>query len=229
MRMLEESACIAASRFYNHHPHFNNNCQVKVLTARVESITFQQPLHAGDFARVDAKVIFASEHTVAVAVKLSAERLTCKEEAVSNRALLWIVGHMEDRSQDSTRDPKGIATVQRTVDPNRFFHARAPTLEQPTDKEDLMMYKLAAMAYKKRKAHQYRDLPSLPGSEILNDDNCDTTDNVSGDAFTPEQSAVELAHVMLPADCATGNGLVGGGVIMKLVELQLCATAAPML
>jgi acyl-coenzyme A thioesterase 7 len=239
MQMIEESACVAASRFFNHFSEHSSNQQkfIKVLTARVESITFQKPLHVGDVAKVQAQVVFASEHTVAVAVKLMAERLACKEDAVGNRALLWIVGHVDDEGSSSndgstqsdgmTKDHLGIARVKTAVDPSHFRPAKAPKLDPPTDgddKEAIMAYKLASLAYKSRKAHEQNvDLASLPDSDMMNDEHGKpSTKQQDGKEeaafFSPDDSAVELAQVMLPADCVTGAGLVRGGVVMKLMD-----------
>ncbi|CAB9507764.1 Cytosolic acyl coenzyme A thioester hydrolase [Seminavis robusta] len=216
MQMIEESACVAASRFYN---HYSDEEVVKVVTARVESITFQKPLHVGDVAKVQAQVVFASNHTVAVAVKVMAERLTSKEDVVGNRALLWIVGHVhkESSSTDMAKDHNGIATVQRKGKMDLPL-AKAPKLEAPTDKEGLMAYKLAKMAYEKRKARQESDPASLPDSDVDENTNPAQSNSEEDDAFSPDQSEVTLAQCMLPADCVTGAGLVRGGVVMKLMD-----------
>ena len=224
MQMLEESACVAASRFFNHFPEVNGgNCHVKVLTARVESITFQQPLHVGDVAKVKAQVVFASEHTVAVAVKLMAQRISSKEDQVGNRALLWVVGHLDEDGNNNDameRDHLGIARVKGTLDPSSFCRAKAPKLDPPKDdKEALMGYKLASMAYNQRKASKEENRAPLPDSdsEVMKEESNNTPSNET-EAFSPEDSEVELAQVMLPADCVTGAGLVRGGVVMLLAD-----------
>lgn len=226
MQMIEESACVAAHRFFNHYSKHDAGAGqvIRVLTARVESITFQQPLHVGDIAKVQAQVVFSSKRTVAVAVKLVAERLVSNMDAVGNRALLWIVGHADadcDKSNhDMTKDKHGIATVQRNANAHQTGRlVEAPPLDPPTDKEGKIAYKLAKMAYDSRKAHQASNPASLPDSDMMNDDSGKSSDgSKSGDAFAPDQSAVELAQVMLPSDCVTGGGLVGGGVVMKLMD-----------
>jgi len=223
MQMIEESACVAASRFFNHSYSQNADEHVKVLTARVESITFQQPLHVGDIAKVQAQVVFASKHTVAVAVKLVAERLASKTNAVGNRALLWIVGHIDnDKSQhEMPKDPNGIATVQRNAPKSHSGRlVKAPPLDPPTDKEGKMAYQWAKLAYENRKANHASDPASLPDSEMMNEEEGKPSSKYDNDkdAFAPDQSEVELAQVMLPSDCVTGAGLVGGGVVMKLMD-----------
>lgn len=257
MQMIEESACVAASRFFNHcsqqqqkqqqQQQQQNNNIIKVLTARAESITFQQPLHVGDIAKVQARVVFASEHTVAVAVKLMAERLAQSRNAkeadrVGNQALLWIVGHLSASSTSTTptssgggmtKDSNGVATVQRNATSSTTFcRAKAPKLDPPTDKEGLMAYHYAAMAYQKRKAHEEeQDLASLPESETgEQESNNPATEDSSNNnnntpLLSPDDSAVELAQVMLPADCVTGAGLVRGGVVMRLID-NACGVVA---
>jgi acyl-coenzyme A thioesterase 7 len=221
MQMIEESACVAATRFFNHYTEHDAG-HVKVLTARVESITFQKPLHVGDIAKVQAQVVFSSKHTVAVAVKLVAESLASKKDRLGNRALLWFVGHSDNDSNrhEMAKDKNGIATVQRNAN---WSHAgnliEAPPLDPPADKEGYMAYKLAKMAYDNRRANLAADPASLPDSDMMNDEQGKPSNDANNDdAFAPDQSAVELAQVMLPSDCVTGSGLVGGGVVMKLMD-----------
>lgn len=230
MKMIEESAGVAASRFFNHYTP-DDVGHVRVLTARVESITFQQPLHVGDIAKVQAQVVFSSKHTVAVAVKLVAERLVTKTDAVGNRALLWLVGHVDDNNtskHEMSKNENGIATVQRNINAKSPTGrlVEAPPFDPPTDKEGKTGYQLAKMAYNARKSNQASEPASLPDSQIMNEEeaNKPSPSNNSGQvgdddgAFSPDQSAVELAQVMLPSDCVTGSGLVGGGVVMKLMD-----------
>ena len=212
MEMMEQSANVAASRYFNHYSAASD-AKIHVMTARVESLTFQQPLLVGDVAKVQAQVVFASHHTLAVAVKLLSERLATRHEdlVVGNRAIMWIVGHVV-RGEDSA---------------DKFELAIAPKLDPPTkenDKEAFMAYQLASMAYNRRKAHQEADPASLPNSGMMDEDKDINPPSSSAKekqpmAFSsPDDSAVELAQVMLPADCVTGGGLVGGGVVMKLLD-----------
>ena len=241
MQMIEESACVAASRFYNHHhqnTQSNNGLEpcghIGVVTARVESITFQQPLHVGDVAKVQAQVVFSSQHTVAVAVKVVAARLSSSSDMICNRALLWIVGHAKSDgcSHQMAQNKNGIATVQRNVQQGKVDDlVKAPALDPPQDDvEGIMAHKLAKMAYRSRKANQASDPASLP--DIVNDEELERVGGTSNstlankeDAYAPDQSAVELAQVMLPTDCVTGGGLVRGGVVMKLMD-NACGVAA---
>ena len=221
MQMIEESACVAASRFFNHYSQTEEAGHVRVLTARVESITFQQPLHVGDVAKVRAQVVFSSKRTVAVAVKVVATRLTSNTDIIGNRALLWIVGHTADcdgSKHEMAKNKNGIATVQRNARESHVGNlVEAPQLDPPTDMEGKMAYTLAKMAYDNRKANHVSDPASLP--EMMNDEEGKSSNRVhKDDAFAPDLSAVELAQVMLPADCVTGAGLVGGGVVMKLMD-----------
>lgn len=225
MQMIEESAGVAASHFFNHFRQEDespvaSSKEIKVVTARFESVTFQQPLHIGDVGKVKAQVVFASDHTVAVSVKLLALRPGCKEDAVGNRALLWVVGLKARGSNpdEMRKDSDGISKVQSMIGHSQFEAAKAPKLDPPPidDKEAFMAYKLACLAYQKRKSHQQADPASLPSSDMMNDENeVSTTTNNS---FTPDDSAIELAQVMLPGDCINGAGLIRGGVVMKLMD-----------
>ena len=194
MQMIEESACVAASRFFNHYSQTEEAGHVRVLTARVESITFQQPLHVGDVAKVRAQVVFSSKRTVAVAVKVVATRLTSNTDIIGNRALLWIVGHTADcdgSKHEMAKNKNGIATVQRNARESHVGNlVEAPQLDPPTDMEGKMAYTLAKMAYDNRKANHASDPASLP--EMMNDEEGKSSNRVhKDDAFAPDLSAVE--------------------------------------
>lgn len=217
MQLMEESAGVAANRYFNHS--HRDKSRVCAVTSRVERMTFLHPVHVGDVAKAHAEVVFASQHTVAVSVTVTAERMawsssTRDEEEdsglICNRALVWLTGVVLPGDSDQ-------ASVQKT-NPKYFARALAPPFpipNQETNPVTWKAYKRAAQAYETRKH-------SAAAMEDDSDSDCDSDgleeDSSDMSALSPDDSAVELVQVMLPSDCTTQSGLVGGGVVMKLMD-----------
>ena len=252
MKMMEEAAGVAANRYFNvGSGTAANNSQatsatrtrVCALTSRVERMTFQHPVHVGDVAKVRAEVVFSSLHTIAVSVQVTAERMAwstapaaaststdggCCEEMVCNKALLWLVGVVLPNESRS-------APTNTTFNPKLYARSLAPKFPIPDKAQDIKgwnSYQRAAKAYETRK----RVSATVPGSSFdeavpytAHSENklTSTAGNSSTDVlcFTPDYSAVELVQVMLPSDCTTNTGLVGGGVVMKLMD-NACGVVA---
>jgi len=257
MQMMEEAAGVAAARYFNQPPVGSKTAgtssqqqklqkkqqqsRVCALTSRVEQMTFQAPIHVGDVAKVRAQVVFASMHTVAVAVEVKAERMAWffpnnntaspssnnnLEDTVCNRALVWLVGVVLPNHRISVHQ----------LNPKLYARALAPPFSTPKEKTNSLgsyAYALAAQAYKARQLrHQ-----SIPGSSFDEDASFPSSRHstiletppsptkTTKTCFTPDYSAVELAQVMLPSDCISDTGLVSGGVVMKLMD-NACGVAA---
>jgi len=213
-------------------------------------MTFLKPVHVGDVAKVDAAVVFSSMHTVAVSVQVSAERMpwshstnppSSKEEVVCNHALVWLVGVI-------LPDLTTTTVTHKIRNPSQYARALAPFYPQPdpeTNSDGLKAYQQASRAYENRK----KSSSAIPGSSFdeampelvpsslssstksLVDSNTQFSSesaakkNEINHCFTPDYSAVELAQVMLPSDCVNHTGLVGGGVVMKLMD-NACGVVA---
>ena len=264
MKMMEEAAGVAANRYFNSATTANHatktpsrstntttSTRVCAVTSRVERMTFQHPVHVGDVAKVRAQVVFASLHTVAVSVQVTAERMAwststtsarmdtaeadggCREETVCNRALVWLVGVVL---------PADPSLSVHKLNPKLYARALAPPFPVPDPTHDLRgwnAYQRASQAYEARK----RASLTIPGSSFdeaipyvsssSSSSSADaaiathpsSTTSTPRVCFTPEYSAVELVQVMLPSDCTTNTGLVGGGVVMKLMD-NACGVVA---
>lgn len=236
MQLMEEAAGVAANRYFNQVSHGPN--KVCALTSRVERMAFLHPVHVGDVSKVHAEVVFASTHTVAVSVTVSAERLAWSklpqsstvqsaeedQNLICNRALLWLVGVVL---------PEQHHASVHEINPKHYARALAPPFpipDQDTDPLAWKSYQRAEQTYetRKRKAELLGEdgtSTSESDTELETFDETSATSSPSDACFTPEYSAVELVQVVLPSDCMTQTGLVSGGFVMKLMD-NACGVAA---
>jgi len=229
MQLMEEAAGVAAHRYFCQS---HSSPRVVPLVSRVERLSFQHPIHVGDVAKVKATVIFSSLINVAVCVQVRAERLawstrasqsqgthtdTTSGDTVCNRALMWLVG--------AELPPISSARLANRINPSNIKRALAPPFPIPKDKTSWAweQYQEAAQLYEKNQGNKS---PSVNTLDITSDNlmnNAPTTprftdSTIDEEGKTPNRSAVELAQVMLPSDCVNTNGLVSGGVVMKLMD-----------
>lgn len=152
MQLMEEAAGVAATRYFNHKA----NCRIAALLSRVERLSFQHPVHVGDVAQVNAKVVFASRSSVAVCVQVTAERMAWSisttgssdtDTVVCNRALMWLVGNI-------VPTPANLASPLRpsfleSINPKDYIRAVAPPFPKPlsSDTEAWQSYQQAAELY----------------------------------------------------------------------------------
>ena len=232
----------------------NSNKMICALTSRVEQMTFQCPVHVGDVAKVHAEVVFASQRTIAISVQVTAERMAWShdttnrrnkkdnetstnknnEDVVCNIALMWLVG------VELPDDYHLYHVSVHKINPKDYKRADAPSLPIPNKDHDPFRwytYQRAAIAYNDR--IEGTSMKSIADKDIhtIDVDGNVKTDgggpiatgsspaDASSHCFTPDYSAVELVQVMLPSDCTTNTGLVGGGVVMKLMD-NACGVVA---
>eukprot|EP00051_Salpingoeca_urceolata_P025038 m.444769 g.444769 ORF g.444769 m.444769 type:complete len:502 (+) comp20300_c2_seq4:135-1640(+) len=87
LKMVDEAGSIAATRFANkgqEHP-------VVCALARMENMDFVRPMFIGEVAHLDAKVTFASEHSIETEVCVWAENPVSGSRRVTNKARCWYV------------------------------------------------------------------------------------------------------------------------------------------
>ena len=225
MKMIEEAAGVAANRYFN----CDSEKRIFALNARMDRMAFLSPVHIGDVAKVQARVVFASDHTVAVSIRVLAERMSRYkrpltsadiEDDVCNQALVWMVGMFMPENQSA------VELLRKN--PKALERAKAPSFPIPDPEDDQELYQihqLAAESYERRKNKKQIDICSSeeipiagsflePGSVVSGEKRGTNKDL----RLTPDYSAVELAQVMLPSDCYTPTGLVAGGTILKLTD-----------
>lgn len=222
MQLMEESAGVAANRYFNQGGVNKDNQKVCAVTSRLERMTFLHPVHVGDVAKAHAEVVFASRHTVAVSVTVTAERMAWSSNntrdekdsgLICNRALLWLTGVVLPQDDD-------VQASLHKINPKHYARALAPPFpipEKDSNPAAHQAFQRAAEAYEARKQNALAteddsDLSDPESDPQLEGGNSDAT------AFSPDDSAVELVQVMLPSDRTTQSGLVGGGVVMKLMD-----------
>lgn len=240
LQLIEQAAAVEATRHANSyrnnvwefgtgvptrsgavvHPGPGSHSPVWAALARVEHMDFQQPMHVGELARAQAKVVYASDHSVAVNVRVWADNYIRGTSRITNDAMLWLVA---------------LHPFNPRIEHPRL--AVVPSVPRPAGDTPLSQaWDHAHSAHQARTAANKaaRSSPSTAPSSIAT--GCSSSSSGSGSssgggggsvdakAATPDDSATELAQLMLPSDCV-GAELVSGGVIMKLMDNAAGVTA----
>lgn len=186
MQFMEEAAGVAANRYFASGGKDNSTAhpqqrRIAALLSRVERLSFQHAIHVGDVAQVHAKVVFASEHSVAVCVQVRAERMAwsmaCGKDdenngnndednntTISNRALMWWVGAiLPCHTTTTTSTALSMASVWASHNPKNYTRAKAPPFPVPSAEKDepaWAIYQQAAQLYQqsKEECDQIRDV-----------------------------------------------------------------------
>lgn len=106
MMMMDNAAGVVASR----------HARANVVTARVESIDFFQPIYVGNLVTIDARLTFVSRHTMEVGMEVVAEDLPTGSQAQALTAFFIMV------ALDENGRPREIPalTVQTDEEKTRF-------------------------------------------------------------------------------------------------------------
>lgn len=252
MKMIEEAASVEASRHANKvDPSADGGTAAEsgawITFARMEHMDFWSPMRVGDLARVEARAVWASPHSVAVTVRVM--RMSIAERGgkytVTNEADCWCVA-LEPFTREHLRG--GARPVARAM----------PPVVRPSEEDDpqgARRFDRVAGLYAARKAKEGAakaaagsaaegtDAPhfppspmpagaagSGPGASTGGLAGAGAAEGDLGDAElaarTPAMSATELVQMMLPSDCVGDTGLVAGGVVMKLMDNAAGVVAA---
>lgn len=87
LKIIEEAGCVVCTR------HCNDGDEEHCLAAlvRVEKAEFLCPMFIGEVAHACAEIIFTSEHSLEVQVKVIAENILTGTKRLVNKAVLWYV------------------------------------------------------------------------------------------------------------------------------------------
>ncbi|KAM9785820.1 cytosolic acyl coenzyme A thioester hydrolase [Neosynchiropus ocellatus] len=87
LKIIEEAGCVVCTR------HCNDDDEEHCLAAlvRVEKAEFLCPVFIGEVAHACAEIIFTSEHSLEVQVKVIAENILTGTKRLVNKAVLWYV------------------------------------------------------------------------------------------------------------------------------------------
>lgn len=219
LQLIEQAAAVAASRHANSCPgeaqpderpdgSQRPSAPLWAALARVEHMDFRQPMHVGELARAQARVVYASPHSMAVSVRVWAEDYIKGTTRVTNDALLWLVA----------LHPFNPRTERPTT-------ATVPAIPRPAGNTGLSRaWDMAHAVYSNRTSAP----PSAEAAEVASGAGLGAGASglpvVPDDAHTPDDDATELSQLMLPSDSVDAH-LVSGGVIMKLMDNAAGITA----
>lgn len=218
LELIESAGGIAAGRHANSAPGAK---PAVAVTARVERMSFLKPMYVGNLARGEARVVYTSPRSMAVHVDVYAEDAITRSNVHTNSALLWYA---------AVAPPSGTEARGTAKPPQR---RQVPQVRLSGSEEDAAAYAHAESKYVARKLEENEHAsasavaavaaPRPPSVAVQHDRTTASRQpwpkSTSPDAgMSPAGTAVELAQVMLPSDCVGRTGLVGGGVVMKLMD-----------
>ena len=99
MMMMDNAAGVVASR----------HARANVVTARVESIDFYQPIYVGNLVTIDAHLTFVSRHTMEVGMEVVAEDLPTGSQAQALTAFFIMVA-LDEKGRPKEIPPLVVQT-----------------------------------------------------------------------------------------------------------------------
>eukprot|EP00667_Euglena_gracilis_P011165 EG_transcript_11395 len=187
LRMIEQAGFVVATRLCN-RPTDKPHPPLMGSLVQIYQMSFIQPMHVGDLARLTATPTFTSNRSIEVQVDVWADNLMTGEVRHTNHAVL----------NYAAVDAATGATIDFVI----------PQLV-PTTPEEQALFDAGRERYQQRLTSQQKVNPS-PVSPSP------TPVIVPGPQPTGD-SAISLVQMMLPGDCHHSN-VVGGGVILKLMD-----------
>ena len=216
LQLMEQAGMIAATRHVNNNNNCNNETAGQQMAglARIETMTFHQPMFVGEIASVFADVCFTSERSVLVQVAVRAENAVSAQqnERITNTGLLWYVSYAIQRPGAEQEQQQVVAVPQVPI-PNEC------------DTKAWLEYQRFQTLYDSRKHQLEQTTKHLDDLACLQNDGCFCPScrinyqfhDDSGDRRTPTDSHQRLCQLVLPSDCGT-NDICFGGFVMKLMD-----------
>ena len=191
LSMIAEAGFVVATRHSNNNASTSANPLLAVV-ARVEHTDFLQPMYIGELSKLQARVTFASAHSIEVTVDVWAENLITGDVRKTNQAVLWYVAiEVPDKSTYYCKNLVPVAVPPCTD----------LTEEELRKGQDRYQY-------------QKQNRASSKGNDIMLLKACDSS---AAEVGTPDHSQSTLVHLVLPSDCVT-SGHMQGGVLMKRMD-----------
>lgn len=187
MRLIEQAGIISCSR----HMCQGSKPNTIVALARLDKVSFKNPVMIGDVAEVVSHVSAVSTYSMEVTARVTSERMDKK--TLTNTARLWYVAIKEEESrgfypdQDSTYPPK-LQVAKDFCMPGLNYESKQHELDA------------AARYHAQRKARQM----GSPEFEL--------------ESFSRHPNSLPvLSHIVLPSECYR-TGTIFGGVLLKLID-----------
>jgi acyl-coenzyme A thioesterase 7 len=205
LQLMEQAGMIAASRYFNkprpdqeETPDYQG--QQYAGLARIETMSFHQPVFVGEIASLSAQIVFTSEKSVLIKVIVSAENAFKSTKRITNTGSLWYLSFVPQ----GEREPLKVVSIPQI-------------LPSQDDERALKEYNQAKSSYEARKNEG--DIKTLPCLEIDGClcPKCRLNFQPASPSKIPSESQQILSQMVLPGDCGTSK-IAFGGFVMKLMD-----------
>jgi acyl-coenzyme A thioesterase 7 len=206
LKMIDEAGRVAAMRHCNNVERLSKGePALEVALARVGHMDFMSPVFIGNNTAVDARVTYASKHSMEVQVSVLAEDLLNGTRRVTNRATLWYVGI--DRSSPVLQgDKDGWSSEMKPA--SRHTHVKPPKLVAYPVPPVVFNSVAEEEAARKRYTDQLL---------VRREDRIEEALALAEGRVQSSDRRTDLVQLLLPSHCSA-LGHVQGGVIMKLMD-----------
>lgn len=180
MKAIDEAGSIAAMR---HCQEKENYETVAVALARVDEITFTQPMYVGEFCTASAEVTFTSKRSIEVKCEVIAENLQTGEKRVTNVANLWYVPVLDVVNEEvGSSYGKVLRRKNIVAETVKQLHLEPTVLSEATTRYEQQIISRKSKADLLLRAPR-RDKKSLTLAQLVLPDDCIELGNVQGGAI----------------------------------------------
>lgn len=164
---------------------------------RLNDLNFLYPIYVNQLVQARAEVVFASQHSLAVEIEITAENNNNASRRVTNRGVFWYANfNIDQRTQQFT-----IAKVPPLLNDDSLRHQKY-----------LQIYN-----QQKKSRQTARDILRLSNENNLAIQNNDPKPTTPVVKDTAAASKCVLIQSVLPSDCYENN-YATGGFLMKLMD-----------
>ncbi|EDV23233.1 Cytosolic acyl coenzyme A thioester hydrolase [Trichoplax sp. H2] len=200
LQLMEEAGHIAATKHCNSDKKMtetdNTTISNTAYMTRLEHMDFLQPMFVNEIAQAKAEVVFVSEHSLAVEVKVTAENIYKGTRRLTNRGILWYVHFNVDKTSqnlDIAKVPPLSYNIQKQQEYRQLYESR------------------------KRDNKLGKDFRNTINESDITSENIHRNEAINQIEGTIVASESVLAHLIMPSDCYEIK-FATGGCLMKLMD-----------
>ena len=207
LQLMEQAGMIAATRYFNKPNTSNDGSKDEYQgkhyagLARIETMSFHQPMFIGEIASLSAYLVFTSERSALVKVVVTAENAMKSSKRITNSGSLWYLSFVAQGNEEPLVVP-------------------VPQIPPPPEVDS----KAVAEYNKAKKMYETRKNETMTNGTCLTIEGClcptcrlnykpPTGEKVK----SPAESQQMLSQMVLPGDCGTSH-YAFGGFVMKLMD-----------
>ena len=239
---MENATWIAASRYLSAHAREGDGEALLPAMVRLEQMQFVKPARVGEVMSLDARVVFCSRRSLAVAVTVTSEDLPKGITRETNSALVWYVAYSASGMKEAravagpttghgaSAEPQPVAPFDASAlqDEPRFAAWGVKAAQQYAERRSCMGEPKPLAPPPPQAAPSFgRSASGLTLVDNQRDDAPRISEGLDADvglanaqlatSRVPAGSITELSQLLLPSDC-TQSGYCRGGVLLKLMD-----------